>query len=69
MTHVEIIIDRFGGMTALARALGHKNPTTVQGWKVRGIIPARQQRELLDLAKRSGVRLEPADFFADESAA
>lgn len=68
MTHVEIIIERFGGMTALARALGHKNPTTVQGWKVRGIIPARQQRELLDLAKRTSVPLEPADFFADSAA-
>jgi len=65
MTQVENIIERFGGMTALARALGHKNPTTVQGWKVRGIIPARQQRELLDLAKRANVPLEPADFFAD----
>lgn len=69
MTHVEIIIERFGGMTALARALGHKNPTTVQGWKVRGIIPAHQQRALLILAKTVHVPLEPADFFADEDAA
>lgn len=57
------IISRFGGLTRLAKALGHKNVTTVQGWKERGVIPARRQQELLCLAKQQGVSLSPADFF------
>lgn len=38
-TVAEIVIARFGGLTSLARDLGHENPTTVQGWKERGTIP------------------------------
>lgn len=38
----EIVIKRFGGLTALARALGHKYPTTVQGWRESGKIPPKQ---------------------------
>jgi hypothetical protein len=57
------IIDRFGGVSALARALGHKWPTTVQGWKTRGVIPAGQQQKILDAARKSGIGLVPADFF------
>ncbi len=63
-TPAERIIERFGGLTKLADALGHKHPTTVQGWKVRGRIPAKQQEVVLKLAKDRGLDLEPADFFA-----
>ena len=59
----ENIIDRFGGISALARALGHKHPTTVQGWKDRGVIPARQQAVVLKAAQREEVKLTYADFF------
>jgi len=62
-TQAERIIARFGGLTKLARALGHEHPTTVQGWKKRGVIPARQQGKVLDAATANGVALEPADFF------
>lgn len=44
------IIDLFGGASALARMLGHRNPTTVQGWYVRDKIPIEQQRAVLDCA-------------------
>lgn len=40
----------FGGQTALARLLGCAQ-STVAGWKQRGIIPARRQRQLFRAAK------------------
>jgi len=39
--HVELIRQR-GGIRPLARALGHRNHTTVQGWWERENIPAEQ---------------------------
>lgn len=63
MNTAENVILKFEGMAALARALGHKNPTTVQGWKQRGVIPARQIPGVLDAAKREGIDLSYADFF------
>lgn len=36
---VDALVRRFGGLTAMARALGHAHPTTVQGWRERGAIP------------------------------
>ena len=63
MTQADHIIEKFGGLTALARLLGHKHPSTVQGWAQRGIIPARRQHELLDLAKERGIALRPEGFF------
>ena len=66
MSQAEIIIERFGGITALARARGDENPSTVQGWRDRGIIPARRQAELLSLAKEMGIELSPRDFFTDQ---
>ncbi len=63
MGTVENIIAKFGGLTALATALGHRHPTTVQGWKARGVIPARQQARILAAARERGIELSPADFF------
>ena len=63
MTQAEHIIDKFGSMAALAAALGHRHPTTVQGWKQRGFIPARRHQEVLDAAKQHGIELAPDDFF------
>ena len=57
------IITKFGGLTGLARALGHQHVTTVQGWWMRASIPARRQAEVMRAAKAAGVDLEPADFF------
>ena len=58
------IIEKFGGITALARALDKQTlPSVVQGWNDRGFIPARRQQEVLDAARRLGIDLTPADFF------
>ena len=69
-TPVEKIIDAFGGISALARAMGHKNPSTVQGWRDRGCVPARQIPSVIAVAERLGAPspLSPADFF-DETGA
>ncbi len=61
--HSASIIAKFGGIHSTARALGHKNPTTVQGWKERGVIPARQQAAVLAAAAELGIEMGPADFF------
>jgi hypothetical protein len=63
MNNAERIIAKFGGLTALAKLLGHKFPTTVQYWKKAGFIPARQQQLVLKAARENDIELEPADFF------
>lgn len=65
MTASDHIIKKFGSMSALADALGHKHPTTVQGWKERGTIPSRQQPLVLRVAQERGIDLTPADFFVE----
>lgn len=64
MTQADRIIGKFEGVRALATALGHKHPTTVQGWKDRGVIPSRQHQAIWDAAQRTGVELELRDFAA-----
>jgi len=63
MTNVENIIQKFGGMSAMAKALGHKNPTTVQGWKNANRIPPWRFHEINEAAKAAGIPQldEPAE--------
>ena len=61
------IIDKFGGIRPMARAIGRTH-STVQGWKESGFIPARHQEAVMAAAKAAGVDLGPADFFPDETA-
>ena len=56
------IIERFGGIRAMAGKLGHSSHTTVQGWSDRDVIPAHRQREVLDAASRLGISLTAADL-------
>ena len=60
---VSDVIDYLGGVTVLSRELGHRWPTTVQGWKSRGVIPSRQIPNVLAAAKRLNKPLEASDFF------
>lgn len=59
------VITELGGITAVARRLGHKNVTTVQGWWDRDVIPAQRQREILDLAEQMGKSIEPEAVIPD----
>ncbi len=49
----EIVIKRWGGATALARALG-KRPSSIQVWKDSGTIPLRNWPEIEQAAFREG---------------
>ena len=64
MTQSQRIIEKFGGVYPLSRALGHKNPTTVQGWLSRGFIPPRQHDAVWNAAQAEGVAIDLADFAA-----
>jgi hypothetical protein len=55
------IIERFGGTSALATALGAPI-STVDSWKRNNYIPAWRQRHVLELAFEQGVDLSATDF-------
>jgi crotonyl-CoA carboxylase/reductase len=59
---VEQVIARFGSQQRVAELLGIWQ-TAISGWVRRGAIPARRQEELLAIARRDGIALEPSDFF------
>ena len=61
---VEQVIRRFGSQQRVAELLGIWQ-TAVSGWVRRGAIPARRQDQLLQVARREGIALRPADFFGD----
>ncbi|CAN5549247.1 virulence RhuM family protein [soil metagenome] len=66
--HAKIIIAKFGGQTPLATKLG-KGQSTVAYWAKTGVIPAKWQPILLQLAVREGVTLQAEDFvYASEQA-
>jgi hypothetical protein len=52
-TVASYIIDKFGGCHALARALGHRNATTVHKWKQAGVIPVWRWYEVGQAAERA----------------
>ena len=57
MENVDLIINRFGGLSAMAKALDHKHPTTVQGWKKSGRIPSWRVHEVEEAAKAKNIEL------------
>lgn len=58
------IAERFGGQTALARALG-RSQSTVWEWVAAGRAPSWRIPEIIDAGRRQQppVHLQPADFF------
>jgi hypothetical protein len=62
MTQAEYIIGKFGGINAMAAKLGHRNASTVQGWKKRGTIPPKRYMEILGAAQTYEIALTPEDF-------
>lgn len=62
MTAAEII-EKFGGQSALAKLLD-KRQSTIQHW-YNNRIPAKWQKDILDLARLQGIDLKAEDFFTD----
>ncbi len=58
------VIDKFGGQSALARLID-RDSRTVHNWARTGVIPAKWQGRLLNLARERNVNLSTADFFGD----
>lgn len=61
MNTAQKIIEKFGGQSALAELIG-KGQSTVQYWSKSGRIPAKWQKELLQLAQANTINLNPSDF-------
>lgn len=61
MNSAERIIDKFGGKSALARALG-KAPSTTRYWAQTGRVPAKYHSDILALAREQRIHLQPVDF-------
>lgn len=55
------IVNKFGGQSALAKAIG-KRPSTVAYWVKQDTIPSRWHQPLLELAQNTGVDLSPGDL-------
>lgn len=55
MRDLHNLIEQFGGVRPLSRALGHKHPTTVQSWKEAGHVPVWRIPEIKSAAKSAGI--------------
>lgn len=62
MTPAERIIGKFESARELARRLGHTNPTTVQGWRERGLIPIKHAPRIIAVSADLASPVVPADF-------
>lgn len=63
MKPVDLIVQKFGGLSKMAEALGHEYPTKVQGWRDRNSIPSRHIPLIIEAAASRGITLALADFF------
>lgn len=57
------ILKSFGGVTALAKALG-RAPTTVQYWKDTGCIPQGNWKAVISAGKKNGLVITVENLFA-----
>lgn len=61
MTYVSKIIEAFGGVRPMARAI-NRPVSTVKSWGDRGSIPDRQKAEVIARAEALRLPLGPSDF-------
>ncbi len=65
MNSAQLVVQKFGGQSALAGLIG-KGQTTVQYWTKTGTVPAKWHSKLLRLAQEHGIDLAPGDLVAVE---
>jgi hypothetical protein len=56
------IIELFGGIRPMAKALGHKHPSTVQAWADNESIPHWRFYEILTAARKMRLGIKESDF-------
>ena len=61
MNAAQVVVEKFGGQSAVAKLIG-KGQSTVQYWTKSGVIPAKWHAPLLRIAQENGVDLSPGDF-------
>lgn len=64
MNPVQKIVERFGSLSAMARAVGVP-VSTAQWWRDNGVIPARRQAALLRAGAKLDPPLSPADLIME----
>lgn len=60
-TPAQLVIEAFGGIRPLARAVG-RTPSAVMDWKRSGLIPSRMQRRILEVAQARSLTLTADDL-------
>tara|TARA_R100000654_G_scaffold35328_1_gene60765 strand:+ start:849 stop:1067 length:219 start_codon:yes stop_codon:yes gene_type:complete len=65
-TPLQVVIEEFGGVRALGRAI-HKDPSAISKWAKRhGCIPATEQKKVLEKAWELGYELTPYNIIFGE---
>ena len=59
---IRAVIISLGGISGLSRGLKHRNPSTVQGWWEREVIPPRRMPEVLAYAQEVACPIDPLDL-------
>lgn len=62
MNHISKIIEKFGGLSAMALCTGFPK-TTILSWEDRASMPDRHKERVLEAATSNGVALTKEDFF------
>lgn len=57
---VDLVIDLFGGVRKLARAIG-RDPAAVSRWKRSGVLPTSVQKKVLEKAWERGINVTAHD--------
>lgn len=62
---VRHVIQRFGGVRPLARALGHPNPSTVAGWNKRSVVPWHEVERVIEAGALRGITVGLEEFLPE----
>lgn len=60
-TPADLVIELFGGVRKLARALG-RDPAAVSRWQRTGTVPTYIQKKLLEVAWERGIEISAHDL-------
>lgn len=59
-TPVTLVIEQFGGVRKLAKAIG-RDPAAVSRWQKHGTVPSSVQRKVLEAAWERGINVTAHD--------